>query len=524
MQSNGQRGGDEYAGRMARRRSEETAGNDYGRHVMQAPQWDSEGSARPSGYGERAADGEVTTRRRYSRVDDGRAEDGTGEYRRRRDEGTYESTYRRRVDEGAYDDDYRRNANEGINGGTYRRRADNDAYESNYRRRADDDAYDSNYRRNADDGISGGSYRRRASGAPGEGGYRQRGEERAYQGEDAAPARRYRSGAAPEFANDEDARRRAPSPVYGGWEHDNLPPADARPGVGRVPIIAMAAVALLLIVFVPMMINRGRNIAQMQTAGQGQQVGMQVTAQPGIEPTAEATTAPTAEPTPEPTPSSLIVSQYTGRTLDKDKPAVALTFDDGPSGQTPRILDALEQNGGLATFFLVGDRVVKYSETVQREYDMGCLVGTHLYSHIKLTKLSASEVKNELDQCNAAHESVLGVGPVVARPPYGSANATVKETLNMPLINWSLNSNDWETRDADRIYNDVMNNIQDGDIVLFHDLKDFSASAIERIAPALAEQGYQMVTVQELFELKGRTLEPATLYSKRVTVVDSSAG
>ena len=69
-----------------------------------------------------------------------------------------------------------------------------------------------------------------------------------------------------------------------------------------------------------------------------------------------------------------------------------------------------------------------------------------------------------------------------------------------------------------------MNNVQDGDIVLFHDLKDFSASAIERIAPALADMGYQMVTVQELFELTGRTLEPATLYSKRVTVVDDAAG
>ena len=97
------------------------------------------------------------------------------------------------------------------------------------------------------------------------------------------------------------------------------------------------------------------------------------------------------------------------------------------------------------------------------------------------------------------------------------ANATVREALNLPLINWSLNSNDWETRDADRIYNDVMNNIQDGDIVLFHDLKDFSASAIERIVPALTKQGYQLVTVQELFELKGRTLEPGVLYSSRVT-------
>ena len=180
-------------------------------------------------------------------------------------------------------------------------------------------------------------------------------------------------------------------------------------------------------------------------------------------------------------------------------------------------MDALEKDGGLATFFLVGDRVEKYAETAQREYASGCLVGTHMYSHTKLTDMTAAEVENELNQCRTIHLSVIGAQPSVARPPYGSTNAAVREAVNLPLINWSLNSNDWETRDADRIYNDVMNNIQDGDIVLFHDLKDFSASAIERIVPALTKQGYQLVTVQELFELKGRTLEPGVVYSSRVT-------
>lgn len=314
-----------------------------------------------------------------------------------------------------------------------------------------------------------------------------------------------------------DPRKDAPeaeeSVVYGGRDHDNIPSADMRPNIGKKPLIGLCALFVLLLVAVPLMMRGVTRVNLYDDKSVRPAAAISLQSQ-----TAAPTDQPSQQPTAEPTISpGMMVSQYTGRTLDKTKPAVALTFDDGPSNQTGRILDALEKDGGLATFFLVGDRVEKYAETAQREYASGCLVGTHMYSHTKLTDMTAAEVENELNQCSAIHLSVIGAQPSVARPPYGSANSTVREAVNLPLINWSLNSNDWETRDADRIYNDVMNNIQDGDIVLFHDLKDFSASAIERIVPALTKQGYQLVTVQELFELKGRTLEPGVVYSSRVT-------
>lgn len=317
-----------------------------------------------------------------------------------------------------------------------------------------------------------------------------------------------------------DPRKDAPgaeeSVVYGGRDHDNIPSADMRPNIGKKPLIGLCALFVVLLVAVPLMMRGVTrvNLYDDKSVRPAAAISLQSQTAATAAPTDQPSQQPTAEPTISP---GMMVSQYTGRTLDKTKPAVALTFDDGPSNQTGRILDALEKDGGLATFFLVGDRVEKYAETAQREYASGCLVGTHMYSHTKLTDMTAAEVENELNQCSAIHLSVIGAQPSVARPPYGSTNATVREEVNLPLINWSLNSNDWETRDADRIYNDVMNNIQDGDIVLFHDLKDFSASAIERIVPALTKQGYQLVTVQELFELKGRTLEPGVLYSSRVT-------
>ena len=239
---------------------------------------------------------------------------------------------------------------------------------------------------------------------------------------------------------------------------------------------------------------------------------------PSPEPTATPQPDAAVQAAPEATSSGLIVSQYTGRTLDRNRPAVALTFDDGPSEQTERILDALEANGGLGTFFLIGERVAtgEYADALRRQREMGCLVGTHMYSHTKLTELTADELTQELSQCVAAHEAAGSSAPEIARAPYGQVSDEVLSALGLPMVNWSLNSNDWQTQDADRIYNDVMNSVQDGDIVLFHDLKDFTAAALERIAPALTAQGYQLVTVQELFELKGQTLEPGKLYAERV--------
>ena len=327
-----------------------------------------------------------------------------------------------------------------------------------------------------------------------------------------------RDDARPAYYTDprKDAPEAEESVVYGGRDHDNIPSADMRPNIGKKPLIGLCALLVVLLVAVPLMMRGVTrvNLYDDKSVRPAAAISLQSQTAATAAPTDQPSQQPTAEPTISP---GMMVSQYTGRTLDKTKPAVALTFDDGPSNQTGRILDALEKDGGLATFFLVGDRVEKYAETAQREYASGCLVGTHMYSHTKLTEMTAAEVENELNQCSAIHLSVIGAQPSVARPPYGSTNATVREAVNLPLINWSLNSNDWETRDADRIYNDVMNNIQDGDIVLFHDLKDFSASAIERIVPALTKQGYQLVTVQELFELKGRTLEPGVVYSSRVT-------
>ena len=89
------------------------------------------------------------------------------------------------------------------------------------------------------------------------------------------------------------------------------------------------------------------------------------------------------------------------------------------------------------------------------------------------------------------------------RPPYGAINDTVKNSINYSLILWNIDSLDWKSRDEKQIVPLVMNSVQDGDIILLHDIHSTTVPAVEKIVSQLEEQGYQMVTVSQLLEAKG---------------------
>ena len=219
----------------------------------------------------------------------------------------------------------------------------------------------------------------------------------------------------------------------------------------------------------------------------------------------EFTPLPTFAPTEAPT-------EVPGRVLDPNKKAIALTFDDGPSKYTREILASLAEVDGRATFFVVGERLDNYSETLQMEYDAGCQIGMHTYDHANLTKLSSSKILKEINSTNDLIYKYVGEYSTIVRPPYGSVNSKVKEIVEQPLINWSLDTRDWESRDANSVYNEIMNNVEDGDIVLMHDLYSSTAEAVSMVLPKLVEEGYQLCTVEELFELKGMELHSGTVF------------
>ena len=192
---------------------------------------------------------------------------------------------------------------------------------------------------------------------------------------------------------------------------------------------------------------------------------------------------------------------------------VCFTFDDGPYAPvTNKILDTLEKYNGRATFFVVGDRAGTYSDEIKRASKMGCEIGTHTYSHVNLNNLSVPEMQKEIKKSCDAISKYSGKKVKVLRPPEGAANDTVKANVNMPMVLWSVDSRDWDYRNADKDYKTVMDNVFDGSIVLMHDLYPATADAVARLIPELARQGYKFVTFSELMEIRGVDVEPGEKY------------
>ena len=205
-------------------------------------------------------------------------------------------------------------------------------------------------------------------------------------------------------------------------------------------------------------------------------------------------------------------------TIDPDKPMVALTFDDGPSKHTARLLDIFATYGGKGTFFVVGNLIDNRADTVKRMADEGHEVAGHSWSHRQLTKLTPSELTDQIMTTRAKIYEVTGVDSTVIRPPYGAFNSDVKEVcanLGIVMVNWSIDTLDWKNKNADMVYNAIMKDIKDGAIILCHDLHSTTVDAMERVIPDLIEQGYQLVTVSELLSYGDEEVCAGNVYNKQ---------
>lgn len=203
-----------------------------------------------------------------------------------------------------------------------------------------------------------------------------------------------------------------------------------------------------------------------------------------------------------------------GRVIDPEKPMVALTFDDGPSAlYTAKILDVLKENDAKGTFFVLGSEVVKNHELMKRMVKEGHQLGNHSYNHKDLTAISDEELYLQIVGTDDLIENATGQRTAVMRPPYGRKNQAVVQGVNKPVIIWSLDTLDWENRDANIIEKNVMENVKDGDIILMHDIYGSTAEAVKRIVPQLIEQGYQLVTVDELYKYSGKPLVAGQSYN-----------
>ena len=200
------------------------------------------------------------------------------------------------------------------------------------------------------------------------------------------------------------------------------------------------------------------------------------------------------------------------RSIDKRKKMVAITYDDGPSVNTKKILETLNKYNSVATFFVIGNRVEEYSDPIKTAYNYGCEIGNHTFDHKLLTDLGSSEIQYQIEATNTAVQNCIGVNPVIMRPPCGLNDCWTDKNINMPLILWSIDTLDWKTLNPSSTIDAVLGKVKDGDIILMHDFYKETAIATETIVPSLVLEGYQLVTISELAECRGITLENQELY------------
>lgn len=180
---------------------------------------------------------------------------------------------------------------------------------------------------------------------------------------------------------------------------------------------------------------------------------------------------------------------------------IALTFDDGPlPGYTDRVLDILKKYDAKATFYIVGRRVSGGEDILKRQLAEGHELGNHTWSHPNLTKEEDDRIVREIYDTQEAIRQATGVTPRTLRAPFGAYNGRVGELANMPLVNWSVDSYDWQTRDTRKNVSAVLRHTEPGDIILMHDIHEESVQAVEEIVSTLKQRGYEFVTVSELID------------------------
>ena len=142
----------------------------------------------------------------------------------------------------------------------------------------------------------------------------------------------------------------------------------------------------------------------------------------------------------------------------------------------------------------------------------GHQVGVHTYNHVLLTGLDPAEVEAELSPCRDLLEELLGPGEYLLRPPYGLTNQALLSQVRAPVVLWSVDPEDWDDRDTAREVKHILEHARDGSIILLHDIFPESVDAALQVVDALQAQGYRFVTVSQLFQARGITLEMGRVY------------
>lgn len=194
-----------------------------------------------------------------------------------------------------------------------------------------------------------------------------------------------------------------------------------------------------------------------------------------------------------------VAKTISDRSETEDRPRAALTFDDGPHvTYTPMLLDGLRQRGIHATFFLMGKNIEGKEDIVKQMQKDGHLIGNHTYDHVQLDKLPGDQACQQILKTNNEIYEITGEYPLYLRPPYGAWPKNLELCVTMLPVFWDVDTLDWKSKNVRSVENIVKRQVKDGSIILMHDSFSTSVEAALEIADMLTEEGYDLVTADQL--------------------------
>ena len=188
--------------------------------------------------------------------------------------------------------------------------------------------------------------------------------------------------------------------------------------------------------------------------------------------------------------------------VQRDDKVVALSFDAAWGNEdTQLLIDILNKYKTNTTFFVVGDWVDRYPESVQALHDNGNEIMNHSSDHAHFSSLTTEQIVDDLQRCNAKIEAITGQSPALFRCPYGEYDDHVISAVNsigMTAVQWDVDSLDWKGLSAQEIEKRVLDKVQPGSIVLFHNAAENTPEALPGIIEALLADGYTIVPVSQI--------------------------
>lgn len=196
--------------------------------------------------------------------------------------------------------------------------------------------------------------------------------------------------------------------------------------------------------------------------------------------------------------TNLINYETVNKTIDSNKPIIALTFDDGPSKYTKQIIDLLKKYNCNATFFVLGNKVKIYKDTIKESISNGNEIGNHSYNHKWLSRLKIEDIKEQINKTQDILKEEVNYTPILLRPTYGSVNKKIRNNTNLEIVLWNVDTLDWKIKSSKKIAERSLSQIKDRSIILMHDTHERTYEALKIMIPKLINEGYQFVTISEL--------------------------